>query len=58
MVKLQHALTSQGYSVRLVRAAKRLAKLLAALKEEGFAHFALARATTQTAAELEIRQLS
>ena len=58
LVKLQHALTGQGYSVRLVRAAKRLAKLLEALKAEGFGHFAVVRATTQTAAELEVRELS
>jgi histidyl-tRNA synthetase len=58
LVKLQHALTGQGYSVRLVRSAKRLAKLLDSLKAEGFSHFALAHPTTPTPAELEIRELS
>ena len=58
LVKLQHALTGQGYSVRLVRAAKRLAKLLDALKEEGFGSFAVVRPPVQSAAELEIRKLT
>jgi histidyl-tRNA synthetase len=58
VVKLQQALIAQGYSVRIVRSAKRMAKLLESLKEQGFVRFAVMRAAMTSEHELQIRELS
>jgi histidyl-tRNA synthetase len=57
LVKLQHALTAKAYSVRLVRSAKRMSRLLESLKNEGFGQFAVVHPTTKAEDELEIRAL-
>jgi histidyl-tRNA synthetase len=58
LVKLQHALTAKSYSVRLVRSAKRMSRLLESLKSGGFVQFAMVHATTRAEQELEIRTLT
>ena len=58
MVKVQQTLLTQGYAVRLVRAAKKMGKLLETWKGEGFAHFAGLRADAPGGTDLEIRNLA
>jgi histidyl-tRNA synthetase len=57
LVALQHTFIGQGYAVRLVRSAKKMAKLLDALKAEGFSQFAVVRDAATAAEDLEIRPL-
>lgn len=58
LVKAQRDLVAKGYAVRLVRAAKKMGKLLETLKGEGFAHFVALRADAPNGADPEIRDLA
>jgi histidyl-tRNA synthetase len=57
LVALQHKFIGQGHAVRLVRTARKMAKLLDVLKSEGFTQFAVVRDAAIAAENLEIRPL-